>query len=211
MADQEGRFESVEEVAERLLVDVQTVRRWIKSGKLKAYKPGREYRILSSDLDEFLEARSSPKVQAPLPESPQQSSIPEALSSYMRRRTQSLQAELEDKNSPHFENATAATNWIADIRNESRDWANWICEEGASLMPQRGGITEPDTLRDTFSDVWQIAGHLMTFYEITRRAERRIKSMPSKPDELSQKRFERAEREAQESERRVQGLHAASG
>ncbi len=51
MADQEGRFELVEEVAERLLVDVQTVRRWIKSGKLKVYKPGREYRILSSDLD----------------------------------------------------------------------------------------------------------------------------------------------------------------
>jgi excisionase family DNA binding protein len=46
---------------------VQTVRRWIKSGKLKAYKPGREYRILSSDLDEFLEARSSPKARAPLP------------------------------------------------------------------------------------------------------------------------------------------------
>jgi excisionase family DNA binding protein len=64
MADQEGRFEGVEEVAERLLVDPQTVRRWIKSGKLKAYKPGREYRILSNDLDAFLESRSSPKAPA---------------------------------------------------------------------------------------------------------------------------------------------------
>jgi excisionase family DNA binding protein len=69
MTDQEGRFEGIEEVAERLLVDPQTVRRWIKSGKLKAYKPGREYRIRSNDLDAFLEARSSPKVQSPQSES----------------------------------------------------------------------------------------------------------------------------------------------
>jgi excisionase family DNA binding protein len=65
MSDQEGRFEEIEEVAERLLVDPQTVRRWIKSGRLKAYKPGREYRILSQDLDAFLESRSYPKAQAP--------------------------------------------------------------------------------------------------------------------------------------------------
>jgi excisionase family DNA binding protein len=69
MTDQEGRFEGIEEVAERLLVDPQTVRRWIKSGRLKAYKPGREYRIRSNDLDAFLEARSSPKVQSLQPES----------------------------------------------------------------------------------------------------------------------------------------------
>jgi excisionase family DNA binding protein len=69
MTDQEGRFEGIEEVAERLLVDPQTVRRWIKSGRLKAYKPGREYRIRSNDLDAFLEARSSPKVHSLQPES----------------------------------------------------------------------------------------------------------------------------------------------
>jgi excisionase family DNA binding protein len=75
MAEQEGRFEGVEEVAERLLVDPQTVRRWIKSGNLKAYKPGREYRILSSDLDAFLEARSSPKDRSrPSPEAPEEDS-----------------------------------------------------------------------------------------------------------------------------------------
>ncbi len=68
MADQEGRFEGVEEIAERLLVDPQTVRRWIKSGKLKAYKPGREYRIKSTDLEEFLETREvDPKAPAPPP------------------------------------------------------------------------------------------------------------------------------------------------
>lgn len=67
MAEQEDRFEGVEEVAERLLVDPQTVRRWIKSGKLKAYKPGREFRIKSTDLEEFLETREvAPKELGPL-------------------------------------------------------------------------------------------------------------------------------------------------
>jgi excisionase family DNA binding protein len=53
----EERFYSVEEVAARLMVDKQTVRRWIKSGRLSAYKPGLEWRIHSGDLDTFLEAR----------------------------------------------------------------------------------------------------------------------------------------------------------
>jgi excisionase family DNA binding protein len=53
----EERFYSLEEIAERLRVSNQTIRRWIKSGRLTAYKPGREWRIRPSDLEEFLEAR----------------------------------------------------------------------------------------------------------------------------------------------------------
>ena len=54
----EGQFHTVEEVAERLQVSDQTVRRWVKSGKLKAYKPGREWRVKPSDLETFLESRT---------------------------------------------------------------------------------------------------------------------------------------------------------
>jgi excisionase family DNA binding protein len=50
------RFLAIQEVAEELGVDVQTVRRWIKTGRLRAFKPGREYRIRQADMDEFLEA-----------------------------------------------------------------------------------------------------------------------------------------------------------
>ena len=47
----------------------QTVRRWVKAGELAAYKPGKEYRIKGSDLEEFLQTREvSPKVQASLPD-----------------------------------------------------------------------------------------------------------------------------------------------
>jgi excisionase family DNA binding protein len=53
----EERFYTVEEVAERLQVSDQTVRRWVKFGKLAAYKPGKELRIRFGDLEQFLEAR----------------------------------------------------------------------------------------------------------------------------------------------------------
>ncbi len=63
----EERLLSTEEVAETLQVDEQTVRRWIKSGKLEAFKPGREWRIRPAALVALLETHSSPKAQAPLP------------------------------------------------------------------------------------------------------------------------------------------------
>jgi excisionase family DNA binding protein len=70
MVDQE-QYSTIDEVAERLQVSDQTIRRWIKSGRLAAYKPGREWRIKTEDLERFLEARSSPK--APAPPSPEPS------------------------------------------------------------------------------------------------------------------------------------------
>ncbi len=53
----EDRFLSLEDVAKRLQVSDRTVRRWVKDGKLAAYKPGREWRIRPSDLEDFLESR----------------------------------------------------------------------------------------------------------------------------------------------------------
>lgn len=61
----EDRLLSTEEVAERLQVDEQTVRRWIKSGKLEAFKPGREWRIPPTAFEALLESYSSPKVTGP--------------------------------------------------------------------------------------------------------------------------------------------------
>ncbi|MDQ3832947.1 MAG: helix-turn-helix domain-containing protein [Actinomycetota bacterium] len=61
----EEQMYSLDDVAERLQVSTQTVRRWIKAGQLHAYKPGLEWRIRPSDLDDFLETRSYPKENAP--------------------------------------------------------------------------------------------------------------------------------------------------
>jgi excisionase family DNA binding protein len=63
------RYLSLQEVGDELGVSDQTVRRWVKAGELAAYKPGKEYRIKGSDLEEFLKTREvSPKVQASLPD-----------------------------------------------------------------------------------------------------------------------------------------------
>jgi excisionase family DNA binding protein len=71
VAASEEQFLSLEDVASRLQVSDQTVRRWVKAGKLAAYKPGLEYRIRESDLEEFLAAREvRPKGPAPSPLEP---------------------------------------------------------------------------------------------------------------------------------------------
>jgi excisionase family DNA binding protein len=58
-------YRDVHGIAEELGVDVQTVRRWIQSGRLRAFKPGKEYRVREGDLEEFLAAREvRPKGQA---------------------------------------------------------------------------------------------------------------------------------------------------
>ena len=46
---------SVEDIAKELNVPLDTVRFWIRSKRLRAYKPGKEYRVKREDLDRFLE------------------------------------------------------------------------------------------------------------------------------------------------------------
>jgi excisionase family DNA binding protein len=65
----EDRQLSLSEVAGLMGVSERTVRRWIKLGKLRAYKPGRDYRIPESAFRTFVEeSEISPKGLAPSPE-----------------------------------------------------------------------------------------------------------------------------------------------
>jgi excisionase family DNA binding protein len=60
----EDRHLSLSEVAGAMGVSERTVRRWIKSGKLRAYKPGRDYRIPESAVSTLMdESEISPKEQ----------------------------------------------------------------------------------------------------------------------------------------------------
>jgi excisionase family DNA binding protein len=62
---------SPQEAGDRLGVSVYTVRRWIQEGRIPAYKPGKEYRIRDSDLEEFLQTREvRPKGRASSPLEP---------------------------------------------------------------------------------------------------------------------------------------------
>ena len=50
------KFYTIPEVAEALHVTPQTVRNWIKSGKIKSQRIGRPILITESNLKEFLKA-----------------------------------------------------------------------------------------------------------------------------------------------------------
>ena len=53
---------TVDQVAERLNLHAKTIRRYIRDGRLKAKRIGKEYRVSRIDLDEFAGAPSSEPV-----------------------------------------------------------------------------------------------------------------------------------------------------
>lgn len=59
-------FFTADEVAEKLKVHVQTVRRWLREGELRGYLLGDRagYRIRKTDLVTFLEEREEGKTDA---------------------------------------------------------------------------------------------------------------------------------------------------
>ncbi|BCH30874.1 hypothetical protein MesoLjLc_28040 [Mesorhizobium sp. L-8-10] len=48
------RYQTVQELAERLEVAEATVRQWIRSGELRAIDIGKGWRIADTDLERFL-------------------------------------------------------------------------------------------------------------------------------------------------------------
>ncbi len=88
----------------------QSIRRWIKAGELKAYKPKKEYRIAESDLQEFIEGRAVPLVQTPAPE---QRSFDNHLRDSSRVRVKEL----------------AASYWRARERQDNADTRRRYLEE----------------------------------------------------------------------------------
>lgn len=54
-------FYKAEELAEKLKVNIMTIYRYIKAGKIKAHKIGKEFRIERSEFDRFLKQTSTLK------------------------------------------------------------------------------------------------------------------------------------------------------
>ncbi|XSG76187.1 helix-turn-helix domain-containing protein [Herpetosiphon llansteffanensis] len=54
-ADMPAEFYTTEELAEYLKLSEQTIRLWIKQGKVKSYKFGRAHRIPIEEVQRFLE------------------------------------------------------------------------------------------------------------------------------------------------------------
>lgn len=56
MSQLKKEFYTAQDLAKKLGVNIMTIYRYIKAGKLKAYKIGKEYRIASTEFKAFLEA-----------------------------------------------------------------------------------------------------------------------------------------------------------
>lgn len=54
MTNEEKEFYTAQDLAEKLKVNIMTIYRYIKAGKLKAYKIGKEYRIDKTEFQTFL-------------------------------------------------------------------------------------------------------------------------------------------------------------
>ena len=57
----EREFYTAEELAQKLKVNIMTIYRYIKAGKIKAYKFGKEYRVELKDFEAFLKKHKSNK------------------------------------------------------------------------------------------------------------------------------------------------------
>lgn len=55
----QDRYQTVQEVAERLEVSEATVRQWIKAGELRAIDIGKGWRVSNTDLAAFLVSRET--------------------------------------------------------------------------------------------------------------------------------------------------------
>ena len=50
----EKEFYTAQELADKLRVNIMTIYRYIKAGKIKAYKIGKEFRIEKKEFETFL-------------------------------------------------------------------------------------------------------------------------------------------------------------
>lgn len=63
MADSESPWLTIEDIYERLgrKVPVDSIRSWIRTKKLKAFKPGKVYLIKREDFEEFMRGSQTDK------------------------------------------------------------------------------------------------------------------------------------------------------
>ena len=57
----EKEFYTAQELADKLRVNIMTIYRYIKAGKIKAFKIGKEFRIEKNEFNRFLQNCSNNK------------------------------------------------------------------------------------------------------------------------------------------------------
>ncbi len=211
------RYLSLAEACEVLGKSERTLYRWIKSGKLKAFKPGRDYEIPESAIQEMRErSEVYPKgLEPPLPFSAEAerrlTQAPEVLGSYILGRMERHEAELGAADSPHFRTATSATLWLAGVEEEASFWTDWALNQAAGIMPVPRGDSTVSILVGRFYDGRALMAFRIPFEGLRRRAEGRISAMNDMPDEIASKRLAKATTAGDESRKRFEERRAANG
>jgi excisionase family DNA binding protein len=141
------RYVSLQEVGDELGVSDQTVRRWVKAGELAAYKPGKEYRIKGSDLEEFLKTREvSPKVQSSLPEFGDErplSRFAEAIIAAAARWGEAVSSpDMNDMKRFGLIQAALQLNDVLNERGEAEDWEAIPKQERLEIITTMQKLTE---------------------------------------------------------------------
>jgi excisionase family DNA binding protein len=171
----EDRQLSLTEVAGLMGVSERTVRRWIKSGKLRAYKPGRDYRIPESGLREFVEeSEVSPKGMAPPSLQRSFNGLLEQERrlrpwvTYVSRRAEWCEKVLGRKPSEEFNNPWASLD-------SAIQWAVYVGTESVVLQDTiKREVLTADALTD---EAEELRALLDRFVEIERRTDERVNAM----------------------------------
>jgi excisionase family DNA binding protein len=139
----EERHVPLSTVAGRLGVSERTVRRWIKAGKLKATRPGRDYRIPESALRELVEeGEVSPKAVA----SPSQRSL---FNGGEEERRYKLE---EAKRAVHY--ITGRAEWYEqELEGERAHWYNRASRADEAYVLAVLAIEEFSSFNRWFFDV----------------------------------------------------------
>lgn len=58
----EKEFYTAQELAEKLNINIMTIYRYIKAGKIKAHKIGKNFRIEKTEFEAFLEKTSTKQI-----------------------------------------------------------------------------------------------------------------------------------------------------
>ena len=59
MGKETEKWSSIEEVAEHIQVHKDTIRNWIRDGKIPAHKIGKQWRFRLSEIDKWIESGKS--------------------------------------------------------------------------------------------------------------------------------------------------------
>jgi excisionase family DNA binding protein len=123
---------SLAEAAERMGISERTARRWIKSGKLRAYKPGRDYWIPESALMELVEksevhpkapASSQPSFNGLLEEEQRRSRFSEAIIAVAAKWGEAMSNPgMDDRKRFGLIDAALDLSGVIGERVEAEDW-----------------------------------------------------------------------------------------